>query len=361
MTKAQLVKYKIKNGERAFRIWIIPYVQSLIYNSRLRPVLSYLFTDWKCNINCHYCFQFNNNGESMSIETATSSIDWLKTIGCRCIAIMGGEPLVRKDFILEVVRYGSKQGFLVYLPTNGYLLDKDYIDRLGEAGVAAINLAVDCIHPKPGLPKALMAIEPQFRYLVQQQEKHGYILFFNINITSKNIKDVKMLTEIAHDNRIGTDYHINEPPQKMIDVSHYKHKENGLYITPEQYEEVDELLDWLISKNRKGYTMINSVAHLEAMKDRMRGRAKRWDCRAGHNGILIKPDGTLSPCFDLITLNHDWGRIWNPKFNKEDLDEIKKNCVENCLSTCFYTMGHYYRISEVLKWVLKHMRVGDVR
>jgi hypothetical protein len=27
-----------------------------------------------------------------------------------------------------------------------------------------------------------------------------------------NIKDVKMLTEIAHQNRIGTDYHLNEPP-----------------------------------------------------------------------------------------------------------------------------------------------------
>ena len=96
----------------------------------------------------------------MPLETAIRSIDWLKTIGCRVLAIMGGEPLIERDFIVEVIRYGSSNGFFVYLPTNGRLLTEDYIDELGKAGVAGFNLAVDCIEPKKGLPKALMLIEP---------------------------------------------------------------------------------------------------------------------------------------------------------------------------------------------------------
>jgi len=361
LNRAHLAGYKFKNGIRAFDRWIIPYTKSRIYSSKLRPILSYLFTEWKCNLDCHYCFQFNNQEKGMSLETATSSIDWLKTLGCRVVAIMGGEPLIRKDFILKVVQYGSGNGFFVYLPTNGYLLTEDFIDKVGGAGVAAINLAVDCIGPKPGLPKALMKIEPQFRYLVKQQEKYGYILFFNINITSLSIKDVKMLTEIAHDNRIGVDYHINEPPQPFVDIKHYKHEENDLYIRPEQYEEVDELLDWIILKNRKGYTMVNSIAHLKAMKDRMRNKSVEWDCRAGHNGILIKPDGSLSPCFDLITCDYDWGTIWNPKFDKDKLSAVINKCNKYCLSTCFYNIGHHYNFIESLKWMLKHSRLGDVR
>jgi len=297
----------------------------------------------------------------MSLETAISSIDWLKTIGCRVLAIMGGEPLIERDFILEVIRYGNKKGFFIYLPTNGRLLTREYIDELGKAGIAGFNLAVDTIEPKRGLPKSLMLIEPQFRYLVKNQERYGYILFFNTNITSKNIKDVKMLTEIAHDNRIGTDYHINEPPQKIIDVSHFNQERDGLYITGELYNEVDELLDWIIEKNRRGYTMVNSIPHLMAMKERMRNIPHRWDCRAGRNGILIRPDGGLSPCFDLITLEHDWGSIWNPKFNRKDLEEVKSTCLERCLSTCFYTMGHYYQPTETFKWMVKHMGVGAVR
>jgi MoaA/NifB/PqqE/SkfB family radical SAM enzyme len=361
MNRTSVAKYKFNNGIRAFARWIIPYALSRVYGSRLRPILSYLFTDWKCNVDCHYCFQFNNNEEGMTLETATSSIDWLKTIGCRVLAIMGGEPLLRKDFILKVVEYGSRNGFFVYLPTNGYLLNVDFIDRLGQADVAAINLAVDCIEPKPGLPKALMLIEPQFRYLVKQQEKYGYILFFNINITNKNIKDVKILTEIAHDNMIGVDYHVNEPPHKFVDIDHYKHQEDALYIKPEQYDKVDELLDWIIMKNLKGYTMVNSIAHLKAMKKRVRSIPVKWDCRAGHNEILIKTDGTLSPCFDLITYNYDWGRIWNPKFDSKELEKIKAECNKYCLSTCVFNLGFYYQPAEVLKWMFKHVRIGGIR
>ena len=213
--------YKTLNGIKAFRRWVIPYLNSRIHPNEFRPVLCYLFTEWQCNIDCHYCFQYNNNLPGMDIETAKSAIDWLKSIGCRVIPIMGGEPLMRKDFILEVIRYGAENGFFMYLPTNGYLLDKAFIDEVGKAGVAAINLAVDCVAPKKGLPKALLNIEPQFRYLVERQKKYGYLTFFNINICRNNIKDVKLLTEIAHQNKIGTDYHLNEPPHSFVDTSHY--------------------------------------------------------------------------------------------------------------------------------------------
>jgi MoaA/NifB/PqqE/SkfB family radical SAM enzyme len=150
MSRSLLAKYKVKNGVRAFNKWIIPYVQSQVYSSKLRPVISYLFTDWKCNIDCHYCYQFDNKGERMSLETAKSSVDWLKTLGCRVIPIMGGEPLISKDFILEVIRYGSSQGFFMYLPTNGYLLTKEFSDEIGKADVAAINLALTVLNPNQG-------------------------------------------------------------------------------------------------------------------------------------------------------------------------------------------------------------------
>ena len=350
--------YKTRNGVRAIRRWVVPYLNSRLYSKEFRPVLCYMYTDWKCNIDCHYCFQFDNERPGMDLETAKSAVDWLKSIGCRVIPLMGGEPLVRKDFVLELVRYGAEQGFFMYLPTNGYLMDKNFIDEIGQAGVAAINLAVDTIAPRKGLPKALLNIEPQFRYLIERQKKYGYIVFFNINICRNNIKDVKLLTEIARQNQIGTDYHLNEPPQDFVDIDHYKHQDDGLYITRDQHPEVDELLDWVIERQLQGWPMVNSVAHLESFKDRMRGHMRTWDCRAGHNGALIRPDGTLSPCFDLISYDHDWGRIWEPKFDEEDLQAVKKKCLPHCSSTCFYTMGHYYNMFCIPEWVRKHVLVG---
>lgn len=354
----ETMSYKSMNGVRAFRRWVVPYISSRIYAREFRPLLCYMYTEYKCNIDCHYCFQFDNEKPGMDLETAKSAVDWLWSVGCRVIPLMGGEPLLRPDFILEIIRYGASKGFFMYLPTNGYLMDKPFIDEVGRAGVAAINLAVDCVAPRKGLPKALLSIEPQFRYLVERQKKYGYLVFFNINICRTNIKDVKLLTEIAHQNRIGTDYHLNEPPQNFINLEQYKHQDDGLFLTSEQYEPADELLDWIIDKHRQGWPMVNSIAHLEAFKDRMRGRVRSWDCRAGHNGALIRPDGSLSPCFPLLPYDHDWGRIWAPRFDEEELAAVKEGCLPLCSSTCFYTMGHYYNSRWLSEWVRKHTRMG---
>jgi MoaA/NifB/PqqE/SkfB family radical SAM enzyme len=352
------VSYKWHNGSRAIRRWVIPYLNSRIHCAEFRPVLCYLYTEWKCNIDCYYCHQYDNGRPGMDLECAKASVDWLKTLGCRVIPLMGGEPLLRKDFILDVIRYGSEKGFFVYLPTNGYLMDKAFIDEMGKAGVAAVNLAVDCVAPRKGLPKALLAIEPQFRYLLERQKKYGYLVFFNINICRTNIKDVKLLTEIAHENRIGTDYHLNEPPHDFVNTEHYRHQEDGLWITSDQYEEIDQLLDWLIHRQCKGWPMVNSMEHLETFGRRLRGDIAAWDCRAGLNGALVRTDGTLSPCFDMICYDHDWGRVWVPHFEAEELKALKEKCRPLCSSTCFHTMGHYYKLSSVPEWVRKHTRVG---
>lgn len=240
---------------RAFRCWGVPYLQSRLRREPFRPLLSYLFTDWKCNLDCHYCWAFNNTVKGMTEQTARRSIDWLHATGCRVLAIMGGEPLLRPQFIHKIVDYAAKKGFFVYLPTNGRLMRPDVIDRLGDAGLATVNLAVDCVDEKPGLPKALAPIRAYFDHLVAMGRRYGYSAFFNINICRTNLEDVKQLTEIAREHNIATDYHINETP--MIEEPHFKHLgENSTFLRPEDYPKVDELLDYLIDRNRQGYKKV---------------------------------------------------------------------------------------------------------
>jgi sulfatase maturation enzyme AslB (radical SAM superfamily) len=95
--------YHANNGVRAFRRWLIPYMQSRVLHDQFRPLLSYLFTEWKCNLDCHYCWAFDNSVKGMSEEVAKRSIDFLHSVGCRVTAIMGGEPLLRPKFIHKVI------------------------------------------------------------------------------------------------------------------------------------------------------------------------------------------------------------------------------------------------------------------
>ncbi len=128
---------------RGLRGWLYPYLRSRLLPGDFHPIIAYLFTEWKCNLDCHYCWAFDNTVPGMTEDTARRSIDWLHDTGCRVLALMGGEVLLRPQFVHKVVYYAAKKGFWVYLPTNGRLLRKDVVDRLGDAGVAIINLAVD--------------------------------------------------------------------------------------------------------------------------------------------------------------------------------------------------------------------------
>ncbi len=342
---------------RAIRGWGVPYVQSRVLPGEFHPIIAYLFTEWKCNLDCHYCWAFDNSVKGMTEDVAKRSIDWLHSTTCRVLALMGGEPLLRPQFVHKVVDYAAKKGFWVYVPTNGRLLRPEVIDRLGDAGAAVFNLAVDAVDEKEGLPKALNAIRRNFEYLVRRQYDYGYIVFFNINICRNNMEDVKQLTEIAREHRLITDYHINESP--MMDQPQFQHMDNnGTFIRPEDYPEVDELIDWLIEKNRSGYKMVNSTERLNDMREFMRGKLQDWNCRAGQNNVIVRVDGTLGPCFPMYSATHDWGVIEKPNFDDAQLKAMKKGCQPHCFSTLNHNLAQSYDDGRALRWVMKQAARG---
>jgi MoaA/NifB/PqqE/SkfB family radical SAM enzyme len=342
---------------RAMRGWMFPYFKSVVSPGDFQPIVAYLFSEWKCNVDCHYCWAFNNAVKGMNEDIARRSIDWLHSTPCRALALMGGEPLLRPKFVHKIVDYAAKKDFFVYLPTNGRLMRPNVIDWIGDAGVATVNLAVDVVDEKPGLPKALAPIRPYFEHLVRKQYQYGYTVFLNMNINHSNLGDVKQLTEIAHDHGIATDYHICESP--MTEQGHFKHMEgNNTFIREEDLPRIDDLLDWLIDRQRHGYRMANSVQRLAEMKEFVRGKLLEWNCRAGQNTLIIRTDGTLAPCFPLYSATYDWGTIEAPKFDRRHLQEMKQCCQPHCFSTLNHIVAFCYNSTRVIKFLLRQAAHG---
>jgi MoaA/NifB/PqqE/SkfB family radical SAM enzyme len=358
--------YFPKNGKRhwtaaliyrAMRGWTFPYFRSRMLPGEFHPIIAYFFSEWKCNIDCHYCWAFDNRVEGMAEDTAKRSIDWLHSTTCRVLALMGGEVLLRPRFVYKVIDYAAKQGFWVYMPTNGRLMKPDVIDRIADAGVATVNLAVDAWDIKPGLPKAMVPIRQYFNHLVRKQYKYGYCVFLNINICRNNLEDVRMLTELAHDNGIATDYHICESP--MMEHEDFKHlKDNPVFIRPEDHAAIGELIDWLIDKQKAGWKMANSVQRLAEMKKFINKELDQWGCRAGLNSIIIRTDGTLAPCFPMYSAKHDWGVIEAPKMDPGQLKTMKKDCEPHCFSTLNHILSFCYNDTRVIRWLFKEAAHG---
>jgi MoaA/NifB/PqqE/SkfB family radical SAM enzyme len=342
---------------KTMRGWMFPWIKSRVLPGDFQPIIAYLFTEWKCNLDCHYCWAFDNRVKGMTEEVARRSIDWLHETPCRVLALMGGEPLLRPQFAHKVVYYAAKKGFWPYVSTNARLLRPDVIDRLADAGMATFNFAVDVVDEKPGLPKALTPIRPFFEYLVKKQFSYGYTVFFNINITRRNLEDVRQLTEIAHEYGIATDYHINESP--LMDQPDFKHMDNNdTFIHKEDWPAVDELVHWLVEKKREGYRMPNSAARLLEMTEFMRGKVQHWNCRAGQNTLIIRTDGTLAPCFPMYNVGHNWGVIENPNFDSQQLRAMKHDCQPHCFSTLNHIVAYCYNDTRVIRWLLQQALRG---
>ncbi len=382
---------------RTVRGWLIPYVRSRVLPGELHPITAYFFLDYKCNLDCWYCPSFDNRVKGMTEDTARRGIDWLYDTGCRVLALMGGEPLLRPDFAHKIVYYAAKKGFWVYIGTNGQLLRPEVADRLGDAGVAVYNFALDAWDRKPGLPKALMPVRRNLEYLMRKQYVYGYMVFFNMNICANNGEDIRRLTEYAREHRVATDYHINETP--MLDQSdHFKHyDDNPTWIRAEDWRDVDELIDWIVAKNRQGYQMVNSIPRLQEMKafvrmashlnltnygwhgdgtgaEDLQERLKNtpgvitdghgnfefapWNCRAGHNNVIVRTDGTVGPCFPMYPATYDWGTIAMPKFDTAQLCDMKNTCQKHCFSTLNHNLAYCYNDARVINYLWDNVKRG---
>jgi MoaA/NifB/PqqE/SkfB family radical SAM enzyme len=376
---------------RKMRGWLFPYIRSRIMPDGFHPITSYLFVEYKCNLDCWYCWSYNNKVKGMTEDVARRSIDFLHDHGCRVLALMGGEPLLRPDFIHKVVYYAAKKGFWVYIGTNGRLLRSELADRLGDAGVAVFNFALDSWDAKPSLPKAVVPAQKNIDYIMKKQYVYGYMVFFNLNICRNNTEDVRKITEYAHQHRIATDYHINETPMLEQD-DHFKHlNENPTYIRPEDWPEIDSLVDWIIEKNKTGYQVVNSVQRLQEIKAFIRmasgadlerlgwngdgsglngDLAERlattpgivqdedhelhfaeWNCRAGQNNVIIRTDGTVAPCFPMYGATYNWGNIDKHDFDDYQLASMKKTCQQHCFSTLNHNLAYCYNDARVIKFV----------
>jgi hypothetical protein len=68
--------------------------------------------------------------------------------------------------------------------------------------------------------------------------------------------------------------------------------------------------------------------------------------------MIIRTDGTLAPCFPMYSATYDWGVVGKPKFDQNQLAEMKKTCETSCFSTLNHIVSYVYNNGRVIKWII---------
>src|SRR3982751_6879790 len=128
-----------------------------------KPLHSSLYVTDRCNLDCSYCTEYDNSKPHPKLEDLKLWIKKIRDLGTMRIALVGGEPLMHPN-VVEIVRYCRDLGFATSLTTNGFLLTRQKLRELEEAGLQVMQISVDRMTPSPITKKSFKTILPKLDY-----------------------------------------------------------------------------------------------------------------------------------------------------------------------------------------------------
>ncbi len=269
----------------------------LMPGGKLRFVNWYLLHS--CDRSCCYCKVAEQKVRVMDRDLRKEALRRMTRLCARntLLSIIGGEPTLRPDLLVEAVQDAVKEGFLVNIVTNGWGLSPDLIKRLGRAGLHHLAISVDC-HGKAEKANLIRAIK---LHSVTTQE--GILPVINTVLTRG--------TDIAKFKRFGNTvmrHGIFLSPlacSPEVPSGVFSGATSTSVPTMQQFRRV---VPWLIWKKVSTGLVTASLGYLLTllrMGHTDRGETQIWHCsstfrpkrlRKGRGFITLDSDGFVGPC-----------------------------------------------------------------
>lgn len=112
-------------------------------------IVSYAVTR-ACNLSCLHCHVSAREAmpDELNLKEAKNAIDQMHSLGTQAVIFSGGEPLLRKDFVLQLVEHCDDLGIIPAMLSNGLLMTPHTALQLQEAGLKAVGMPIDSVVPE---------------------------------------------------------------------------------------------------------------------------------------------------------------------------------------------------------------------
>lgn len=293
----------------------------------------------KCNLNCSYCWQRDDNPVEMTEDTFYAHLRKARDLGAGVVSFLGGEPMAWEP-IYRAIAACSKEGILSDLTTNGTLLTGENIDRLGKAGLDYLNISVDVLQSTEVSAKNAIFREGVLENLVAA--KAAYKTRFRVNtvLYRENIDAVKELIEFTGQRRVPISIGYIVPPHDEGAIQNPE-----LYFTPDDEEQLRDIIAFIADRKKHGYRIIDPQEYFDNIFRYLK-RESFWHCNypKRFGWINVAPSGRLRTC----TKKMDEAEFTFLELDGNKLREYRKmlaqsvtECNPSCYSNCAY-VGYYY-------------------
>lgn len=271
--------------------------------SVLRPLVCVWELTLECNCRCLHCGSSAGHARCGEIDTsrALKLVGELADLGCECITLSGGEPLLRPDWsdLTAAIRV---HGMQVELITNG-LLAQAQAEAIVSAGFASVTFSVDgpeAIHNHlRGVPGSLARIAGGARALRERGMRVGAV-------TQINRLNLPYLSEILE----WLACHGFGGWQMQLTMPHGRAGAQGdLCLRPDELPALEQTIIELGALGKMRILVGDNIGYMSRNEPRLRSLAglggQFWTgCQAGLSVIGITSDGYVRGCLSQpATLN----------------------------------------------------------
>ncbi|MBI4846192.1 MAG: radical SAM protein [Candidatus Omnitrophica bacterium] len=312
--------------------------------------------NYRCKM-CHFWEEYNLNKDNvLPISKWKELLEQLMLIPRNesfMINISGpGETFLRKE-IFEFIRYGRKLNFKMQIISNGSLIDERLAQEISDAGLELICFSLDSLNKKShdflrgadgARDKVLRAIENMKTF--SGSTKMG----INTVINKVNLNDIVELAQWVEDNRSVSHIHFQALHQPFTffdspDEEWFK-QDKFQFLWPTDTKTINEVFEALIEFKRKGYKIVNSEKHLDALRAYFLNPLqfiRNNRCNLGKaNVLIIDAPGNVSICH----LTGIIGNIQDGRSLKEILSSPQANAhvkkINECKRNCHLVVSCYF-------------------
>jgi radical SAM protein with 4Fe4S-binding SPASM domain len=249
-----------------------------------------------CNLKCPHCFSSSGKKleDELTLEEAKEMINQLADAGMKIFTFTGGEPLLRKDFVMELLGYLKNLGVYSRLFTNGYMLTEKLSDEFKKKGLNEIQVSLDGLK---NTHNNFRGISSSFEHAIEAlkySKAAGISTFVRITLIPQNVDEIPELIELLA--KLDIDGIRVRP---FVSVG--RGKENEQYIpSPDDFEKA---FTYLTAKRRSSGLNIQLLSPSFAFlydkgldtaifKPEFKGKG----CTCGTELCAISPDGWLKAC-----------------------------------------------------------------
>ena len=242
--------------------------------STKHPILVHIIPMRRCNLDCGYCNEYDQVSKPVPNDEMKRRLDYLAAMGTTIITISGGEPLMHPE-LEEVIRHIRKHGMIAGMITNGFLLSKERIKSLNDAGLEHLQISIDNVTPDEVSKKSLKTLDSRLEWL----SEHA---IFQVNINSvlgSGVKNPEDALTIAH-RAIELGF------TSTVGIIH-----DGMGQLKALSGRQIEIFEEIMTLGKRSFSRFNEFQHSVA-----RGKEHNWRCRSGSRYLYVCEDGLVHWC-----------------------------------------------------------------